>query len=324
MALTRAVGYPVIPVMRYLAAVLCFLAGATVFLSAERSRIELRDGSELSAEVLQEKPDRVIVDLGFELLSIPREAIHRITAEQATPATGFTEGSIYRVGSDGVEASVTELAQRNGEAVVLIETAAGLGSGFIIHPAGYLVTNDHVIAGEYEISVTVFEQEDSGLQRKVYENVRLVATNADLDLALLKIDTEDDRTFPTVPVGDSGQLSSGDPVFAIGSPLGLDRSVSQGIISVPNRPLGGRLYIQTTAEISPGNSGGPLFNRRGEVVGVTNMKVVGMGAEGLAFAIPARALRNFLDNRDAFAFDPRNPNAGFRYNAPPRNNDETP
>lgn len=127
----------------------------------------------------------------------------------------------------------------------------------------------------------------------------------------------------SVPLGESNELRQGQSVFAIGSPLGLDRTVSQGIVSNRNRPIDGRVFIQTTTEISPGNSGGPLFNLKGEVVGVNNMKVVAMGAEGLAFAIPANVLKFFLENRDAFAFDPRNPNAGFRYNAPPTANAAT-
>ena len=78
------------------------------------------------------------------------------------------------------------------------------------------------------------------------------------------------------------------------------------------------MYIQTTTQINPGNSGGPLFNLKGEVVGVNNMKIVSVGAEGLGFAIPTANLKLFLRNREAFAFDPANPNSGFRYNRPPR------
>ena len=118
-------------------------------------------------------------------------------------------------------------------------------------------------------------------------------------------------------MGSSTDLKQGERVFAIGSPLGLERSVSEGIVSLRNRIISDRLHVQTTAEISPGNSGGPLFNYRGEVVGVNNMKVVAQGAEGLGFSIPVDSLKNFLINRDAYAFDPRNPNAGFRYTTPP-------
>ena len=100
-------------------------------------------------------------------------------------------------------------------------------------------------------------------------------------------------------------------------PLGLDRTVSTGIVSLTNRLIRGRVFIQTTTEINPGNSGGPLFNLRGEVVGVNDLKLIGIGLEGLNFAIPTSALTEFLRNRNAFTFDPRNPNAGFRYNRPP-------
>ncbi len=145
-----------------------------------------------------------------------------------------------------------------------------------------------------------------------------MATCAENDLALLKIEDTLKGPLPTVPLGDSDEVKQGQRVFAVGSPLGLERSVSEGIVSLRNRLIEGRLHIQTTAEISPGNSGGPLFNYRGEVVGVNNMKVVATGAEGLGFAIPVESVKTFLKNRDAFAFDPRNPNAGFLYVSPPR------
>lgn len=119
-----------------------------------------------------------------------------------------------------------------------------------------------------------------------------------------------------MPLGDSQSVGEGQTVFAIGSPLGLERTVSQGIISLRNRALGGLLYLQTTTQINPGNSGGPLFNLRGEVVGVNNMKPMMTGIEGLNFAIPVSVLKTFIINRDAYAFDPRNPNAGFRYLQP--------
>ncbi len=80
--------------------------------------------------------------------------------------------------------------------------------------------------------------------------------------------------------------------------------------------MDGQLYLQSTVQINPGNSGGPLFNLRGEVVGVNNMKIQAVGIEGLSFAIPANRLRVFLDNIDAYAFDARNTNNGYRYNAP--------
>ena len=180
------------------------------------------------------------------------------------------------------------------------------------------MTNDHVVAGERQISVTQFKGTGARMTKQNYDNVKIVASGGNLDLALLKIEGQGDRfKFPYVTLGSSTDLKQGERVFAIGSPLGLERSVSEGIVSLRNRIISDRLHVQTTAEISPGNSGGPLFNYRGEVVGVNNMKVVAQGAEGLGFSIPVDSLKNFLINRDAYAFDPRNPNAGFRYTTPP-------
>jgi len=147
--------------------------------------------------------------------------------------------------------------------------------------------------------------------------VKIVAMNGFLDLALLQIEDKAAAKLPHVVFGDSDVIAQGEHVFAIGSPLGLERSVSQGIVSVRARENSGRWFIQTTAQINPGNSGGPLFNGRGEVVGVTNMKLAGVGLEGVGFAIPASLLELFLKNRDAFAFDASNPNNGFRYLPPP-------
>jgi serine protease Do len=91
--------------------------------------------------------------------------------------------------------------------------------------------------------------------------------------------------------------------------------VTSGILSTKTRELEGELYLQTTAQINPGNSGGPLFNMAGEVIGVTNMKI--MFGEGLGFAIPVELVKNFLDHRDAFAYSTDNPNNPFRYLEPP-------
>jgi serine protease Do len=213
--------------------------------------------------------------------------------------------------------TVQENIDRCAEAVVQVRTPVGLGSGFVIHPDGYVITNQHVVSGEHQITVTLFKQGESELEHVQYKKVRIVAMSPHADLALLKIEDGEDYRFKTVPFGDSGTLRQGQTVFAVGSPLGLDRSVSEGIISLTNRVLEGKLFVQTTAQVNPGNSGGPLFNLRGEVIGINDLKLVGIGLEGLSFAIPINVLKEFLNNRSAFAFDARNPNAGFRYNDPP-------
>ena len=111
-------------------------------------------------------------------------------------------------------------------------------------------------------------------------------------------------------------IEVGQMVFAIGNPLGLERSMSQGVISTKQRSFDGLTYIQTDAAINPGNSGGPLFNSQGEVVGITNMGIT--AAESLNFAIPTRYVKDFIRNREAFAYDEKNPNAGHLYHKPPK------
>jgi serine protease Do len=284
---------------------------------AEADTIELSSGAMVRGEVLAKKADRVVVDLGFQVLEIPIGEVVSITEDTDESTSVNFDHELYQVSSGQEELTVRENMARCAEAVVQVRTPVGLGSGFVIHPDGYVVTNQHVVTGEHKISVTLFKQGETALEHVHFKKVRIVAMNPVVDLALLKIEDSGDHEFQTVPLGSSASLKQGQTVFAVGSPLGLDRSVSQGIISLTSRVIRGRIYTQTTAEINPGNSGGPLFNLRGEVVGINDLKLVGVGLEGLSFAIPANVLMDFLEHRNAFAFDPRNPNSGFIYNEPP-------
>jgi len=333
--------------LRFLSFFVLILTSATLVHAFQS--IELKNGAALQGEVVLERADVVFVDLGFDLLQVPKSSIATVTAvTAATAVTAVTavtardvqtgafpmdvaldvaqgiggRGTLYRVADDPGDQTIRDWVDELGEAVALVQTPTGLGSGFVIHPDGYIITNDHVIAGEHRISITIFEEGTNELSKVTYDNVRIVATSSELDLALLQIErgaTEATEPFVTVPLAAvDGGLREGQTVFAIGSPLGLDRTVSEGIISVANRVINGRLYLQTTTQINPGNSGGPLFNLQGEVVGVNNMKIAAVGAEGLGFSISSSILKSFIDNRDAYAFDPRNPNAGFRYLNPPK------
>jgi len=279
--------------------------------------IELTGGARISGRILDRRSDRLVVDLGFRVVEIPMDAVERITEDGAPPAVDSYSVDLYGIRPGLEEATVKENIGRVAEAVVQVRTPTGLGSGFVIHPDGYVVTNQHVIAGEHEITVTLFKERENELENLQLTTVRIVAFSPEMDLALLKVEADPPLSFTTVPLAAESNLRQGQTVFAVGSPLGLDRSVSTGIVSLTNRVIAGNLYIQTTTEINPGNSGGPLFNLRGEVVGITNLKLAGIGLEGLNFAIPVSTLKEFLKNRNAFAYDPRNPNAGFRYNRPP-------
>ena len=160
-----------------------------------------------------------------------------------------------------------------------------LGSGFIISQDGYILTNDHVVDGADEIKVKLsdgreFTGEIRGLDPK-------------LDLALIKIDAGED--LPVARLGDSEAIKVGEWVMAIGNPFGLEQTVTVGIVSAKGRVIGAGPYddfIQTDASINPGNSGGPLFNMRGEVVGI-NTAIVAQG-QGIGFAIPVNMAKQII------------------------------
>lgn len=294
--------------------------------------IHLKDKASVTGTILAEKSDQVVVDLGFTVVIVPRHQIVQITkAEEGGPAAPdeasptskppvvatppAAQDAFFASSGPVQERSVREWVDELGAAVVQVRTPSGLGSGFFINDEGYLITNFHVIEGETKISVEVYRRRGGSLDRKTYKDVRIVALNKFHDLALLKIEDKDASGFPWVPLGNPDHLSVGDRVFAIGSPMGLERTVTEGIVSSKTREMQGNLYLQSTAQINPGNSGGPLFNLRGEVVGVTNMKL--SFGEGLGFAIPADIVKYFLKNRDAFAYDNENPISAYRYLAPP-------
>lgn len=295
------------------------VTAAAVLLQTDVSAetVELVGGAVVRGTIVHQKPDRLVVDLGFRVLEIPIDAVVRIEATDDSRTVIDQFFDLYRVTPGLEERTVKENIASVAEAVVQVRTPTGLGSGFVVHPDGYVITNQHVVSGEHQITVTLFKERGNELENVQLPKVRIIAVSPHTDLALLKIEDPPDVEFATVPLAVSDDLRQGQRVFAVGSPLGLDRSVSSGIVSLTNRVIGGRIYIQTTTEINPGNSGGPLFNLRGEVVGINELKLVGIGLEGLNFAIPVSTLKEFLRNRNAFAFDPRNPNAGFRYNQPP-------
>ncbi len=315
------------PMCRKTVVVGWWLAGMTCVAAT----VELKENASLSGKILAEKKDAVVVDLGYTVLTVPRSAIVRITDGPAPAAKGAkpvaapaVSGKAPPSGGRGfyvlqaagaAERSVRELVSGVGQAVVQVRTPGGLGSGFFINEDGYLITNFHVIEGETQISIEVYHQKDGQLERRSYKQVRIVAMNKFADLTLLKIEDKDAPKFMPVPLGDVDALGVGEPVFAVGSPLGLERTVTEGIVSTKTRQMDGDLFLQTTTQINPGNSGGPLFNLRGEVVGVTNMKLT--FAEGLGFAIPIDRVVHFLNHRDAYAYDNDNPSNAYRYLEPP-------
>ncbi len=208
-----------------------------------------------------------------------------IETNQAETQTKFNEltDSIMGV-ENSLEKEISKLSARTSadfsgiirtavESVVSIKTDVAQGTGFIITNEGYVVTNAHVLSGASRASAITSDRETA--------SIKLIGYNRILDLALLKIQGE----YPFLEFEDSDNIQIGEKVIAIGNPLGLSFSVSEGIVSAKNRIGDNELpaYIQTDAALNPGNSGGPLINTDGKVIGINNFKIA--GGENLGFAL---------------------------------------
>lgn len=167
--------------------------------------------------------------------------------------------------------------------VVSVGTEDSTASGFIISLDGYVVTNYHVVEGAKTIQILTYDNQ--------VKPVTLIGYDSKRDIALLKAS----GTFDSLSLADSDSLQVGQKVIAIGNPLGLSFSVAEGIISAVHRegPNGLEEYIQTDTSLNPGNSGGPLINKNGEVIGITNFKVG--GTEGLGFALESNPMSNVIN-----------------------------
>lgn len=279
-------------------------------------RIVLKDGGEVRGEIVKRDDRGVWIDVGPTVVRFDLDQVDEIVAGDDTGPVTVDSRTLYSVALDPVERSPKEHARLIGPAVIKVSTPSGLGSGVIISPSGHAITNAHVVQRETALRATVwFPQEDGTLRRTDIDDVELIAVNNHLDLALVRIEHPDGRPFDFAPIQDLEKLEIGQPVFAIGNPLGLERTLTQGVVSTTQRNFNGLTYIQTDTPINPGNSGGPLFNTRGEVIGITNMGI--LGGEALGFAIPARYVKDFVRNREAFAYDRSNPNSGHIYHEPP-------
>ena len=185
-----------------------------------------------------------------------------------------------------------------GETSLVVGRQRSTGSGFVIDPEGYIMTNAHVVSGARRVQVVLPAGDADGTLataltgKSTIVPARIVGITTELDLALLKVD---DVKLPALPLATYSQVRQGETVFAFGSPVGLRNSLTHGLVSAvarqvdPDSPL---IYIQTDAPINPGNSGGPLVNIRGEVVGVNTFIVSQSGgSDGLGFAVPSATAR---------------------------------
>ena len=172
------------------------------------------------------------------------------------------------------------------------ESSTGTGSGFVIDTQGNILTNYHVVEGAEAVQVTLFDGSN--------HEARVIGVDASNDVAVVRIQVAADRLVP-VAMGDSSKLQVGQKVLALGNPFGLDRTLTTGIVSALDRSLrakNGRMIkgiIQTDAAVNPGNSGGPLLNSRGEVIGVNTAIISPVGqSAGISFAVPINAILRIL------------------------------
>ncbi len=281
--------------------------------------VKLSGGAQLTATLLQKTDDRVVLDLGHEVVTVSAKRVLSISNPEQQAKGQTSDQDFYTLGRLD-EMPVPQLVKRFGDAVVTVKTPGGMGSGFLISKEGHLITNYHVVEKELKVIVTVFQKKKQGYEKRQLKRVKILALNPLRDLALLQLDMEElgDFELKHVVIAEKASVRVGDLMFAIGNPLGLERTVTQGIVSSTTRTLGQLRFIQTDASINPGNSGGPMFNARGEVVGVV---CAGYSFfSGLAFGIPATDLIDFLKHRDAYLFDPTQPQNGVKYFAPPFRN----
>jgi serine protease Do len=208
--------------------------------------------------------------------SLARED-NRLTISNARPAMDALSASFARVAQD-VEPCVVHIKMSNGYQL------DGTGSGVIVNSDGYILTNAHVVNGATRLRVRLSDGSES--------EAKVIGVDKQTDLAVIKIDVK--KALPAARMGDSDRLAVGDWVLAIGSPFGLEQTVTAGIISAKDRDTDSKeqtafqKFLQTDAAINPGNSVGPLVNLAGEVVGINTQILTGTGAySGIGFALPS-------------------------------------
>jgi putative serine protease PepD len=229
--------------------------------------------------------------------------------DNPSSAVGSQTTATARAISANLDARQIYDASKNAVTYIVADTPEGqaTGSGFVVSKDGLIVTNDHVVDGASQVQVKL------GTSDKA-QAAQVVGADPSRDLALLKVDGHD---LPTLSLADSSSVSVGDPTYAIGNPFGLDHTLTTGIVSALQRSLqapdGATISgaIQTDAALNPGNSGGPLLDSSGKVIGVNSQIQTGSssGAEagnvGIGFAIPSNTVKTFISEAKAGKLEPQ-------------------
>jgi serine protease Do len=253
---------------------------------------------------------RRIVSAGYPVVIAVVLSAVLAAAQTGAPAEKSASNAARR-GLFALDEDLQELAERVGPAVVTIEVVGlttvqdpntrqtsyiakeqGVGSGIVIDPSGYILTNAHVVEHATSVAVRVFRHRNKqvgGIEDAERFSAKILGRDTLTDLALLKVEASD---LPALKLADSDRVHVGQFALAFGSPLGLENTVTMGVISSTQRQLNSAtpvVYLQTDAAINPGNSGGPLVDVHGEVIGMNTLIASG-GSEGVGFSIPSNTI----------------------------------
>jgi serine protease Do len=250
--------------------------------------MEIRfNGSTKRAKSTRRLISALALSLGLSLFMPGAEPVfgqqpsHAQTPERTSEVADQTQAP----SPSGISRAFVEAAKRIKPAVAHIRLGNGAtGSGVVVSPDGYILTNKHVANAGNQITVKLSDRQEFQARR--------IGTDPRIDLALIKIEAQN---LPYATLGDSSKLEPGEWVIALGSPFGLEQTMTAGIVSAIGRKFNGPYdnYIQTDASINPGNSGGALVNMNGEVIGInTSILSRGGGSEGVGFAIPSNIAKN--------------------------------
>ena len=245
------------------------------------------ESQSLSASIESTKQDisRSVSELGGSVESVKNESKHQVSilsgqlqsvTQESQKKLGDIEKQLLNVNVKSE--SFASIVDKAIKSVVAINTDSGVGSGAIIDSQGYIITNRHVVDGATKGAIKTADGQ--------FHQMRIVAKSSTEDLAILQIQGE----YTPLVFGNSDSIAVGSRVVAMGSPAGLEFTVSEGIVSAKRR-IGDFDYIQTDLSMNPGNSGGPLINPRGEMIGVNTLKLTGF--EGLGFALTSEQVRDF-------------------------------
>jgi trypsin-like peptidase len=217
-----------------------------------------------------------------------------VTKSRAAKLARFAFILLIPLGLHAQQSPATAVFAKNKAALVTIATDTGFGSGVVVDSNGVIVTNLHVIRGASKASVRLADGD-------VYDSVSVVDFNVRMDLAVVRIQG---FKLAAVELGDSDGLVVGEPVFAIGAPKGLAQTISEGIVSAVRDSGDGYRVVQTTAALSPGSSGGGLFDRLGRLIAVTTFRI--KDGESLNFAVPINYARGMLSTTSTLTLEQLN------------------